>query len=203
MCIYLIILHTHTLTNANLVYQLIYMTEGCLFHHGPLHAAEPYNVVASQSEEWEPKDKGTNGECRSEGETWTLSCRVAGVRPCWKAEEAGIWYPWVMTAAIHALTREEQSSAHWLLPSLAFCPTGAPSLQRHCQKCHPISIKLTIKLSCICFFVVVLSKDLCSPGSYENQGCGSQRVPESCVCTVGQIIDLMFPKLNKSVIEHI
>lgn len=84
MCIYLIILHTHThsLTNANLVYQLIYMTEGCLRHHGPLHAAEPFNLVASQSEEWEPKDKGTNGECRSEGETWTLSCRVAGVRPC-------------------------------------------------------------------------------------------------------------------------
>lgn len=115
------------------------MTEGCLLHHGPLHAAEPYNLVASQSEEWEPKGKGTNGECRSEGETWMLSCRVAGVRPCWKAEEAGIWYPWVMTAAIQALTREEQSSAHWLLPSLALCPTGAPSLQRHWQKCHPIS----------------------------------------------------------------
>lgn len=165
-------------------------------HHGPLHAAEPCNLV-------EPRDKGTNGECRSEGEAWTLSCRVAAVRPCWKAEEAGIWSPRVMTTAIDALTREEQSSGDWLLPSLAFCPTGAPRPQRHCQTCYPISIKLTTKLSCLCFFVVVLSKDLCSPGSYENQGCGSQRVPESYVCPVGQIINLMFPKLNKSMIEHI
>lgn len=192
---------THILTNTNLVYQLIYMTKGCLVPSWP--SAEPCNLVAPQSEKWKPQVKGTNGECQSEGEAWTLSSRVPGVRPCWKAEDAGIWYPRVMKTAIDALTWEKQSSADWLLPSLAFCPIGAPSLQRHCQKCHPISIKLTIKLPCICFFVVVLSKDLCSPGSYENRGCGSQRVPESCVCTVGQIRDLMFPKLNKSVIEHI
>lgn len=30
----------------------MYMTEECLLHHGPLHAAEPYNLVASQSEQW-------------------------------------------------------------------------------------------------------------------------------------------------------
>lgn len=144
----------------NLVYQLIYMTKGCLVPSWP--SAEPCNLVASQSEKWKPQIKGTNSECRSEGEAWTLSSRVAGVRPCWKAEDAGIWYPWVMTTAIDALTREEQSSADWLLPSLAFCPIGAPSLQRHCQKCYPISIKLTIKLSHVFVSLLLFCVRICA-----------------------------------------
>lgn len=41
-----------------------------------------------------------------------------------------------MTAAIDAFTQEEQSSADWLFPSLAFCPTGAPILLEGTTNIH-------------------------------------------------------------------